>query len=483
MSIKTAITLTLLGLTLGNLVGLSLVLNIALKNFFVRDAIAGLRRQTSVLAFQAKSEWDNQAMVRQWADITAQQGQLQVIVFDSGGKKLIISKSISQTKSIQLPTEAISKTLAGFSQQGRFWVASDTQYPWWLYSTAPIRQRDNSQVLGAVYIAMPMRRPRQFSQQVEGVVITMALFVTSVTAIAGLLLSRSFTQPLKRLHLQAERLGSGDYSARSHLQGRGELAQLSHLLDEMASQLATTLEALKAQEISRRELVANVSHDFRTPLASLRVELEAVLDGLVSGEKATEYLRRACRETDYLAGLVEQLLWLARADAGQILVHLQEVSAIAIAQECISRMELAASSVNIQLELKSAPKVPLVWVDPELTGQVVLNLLDNAIKYAPNSEVISLEILPIVEQNHKYYVPLQVRDSGPGMESEVLHRAAERFYRSSQARPKGGLGLGLAIAHQVFTFQGGSLEIKSQPGHGTVIQILLPTKQGLCCKK
>lgn len=476
MSIRTAITLTLLGLNLGNLAGLSLVLNITLKNFFIRDAIAILQRQASALAFQAKSEWNNQETVRQWANITAQQGQLQVIVFDSGGKKLIISQGISQTQSIQLPNEVISKTLAGFSHQGRFRVTSDTQYPWWLYSTAPIRQRDNSQVLGVIYIAMPMRRPRQFSQQVEGVVITMALLVTSVTTVTGLWLSRSFTQPLKRLHLQTERLKAGDYSARSYLQGRGELAQLSHLLDEMASQLATTLEALKAQEVSRRELVANVSHDLRTPLASLRVELEAVLDGLVSGEKATEYLRRACRETDYLAGLVEQLLWLARADAGQILVHFQEVSAIAIAQECISRMELAASSVNISLKLKSPPKVSLVWVDPELTGQVILNLLDNAIKYAPNSEVISLEILPVIKQNHKYYVPLQVCDSGLGMKPDVLHRATERFYRSSQARPKGGLGLGLAIAQQVLTLQGGSLEIKSQPGQGTVVQMLLPIK-------
>jgi signal transduction histidine kinase len=474
MRIRTAVTFILLGITLGNLVGLTLVLDTALKNFFVRDAINNLQQQANVFASGAKSEWNNQATIRQRAKITAQQGQLHVIVVNSKGEKLALGTGVSQATSIEIPPEVLSKTLAGYPQQGRFRVAIDTQYPWWLYGTAPIRQGNNAQLQGAVYIAMPMRRPRQFSQQVEGVVITMALFVTAVTAGAGLWLSRSFTKPLKRLQLQAERLGVGDYSARSNLKGLGELAQLSHLLDEMAAKLATTLEALKAQEVSRRELVANVSHDLRTPLASLRVELEAILDGVVSGEKATEYLRRACRETDYLARLVEQLLWLARADAGQLVVNLQTVSALAIAQECISRMELAAEAVNIKLRLKSVSQVPMVWVDPELTGQVVLNLLDNAIKYAPNSEVISLEILPIVEQNHKYYVPLQVRDFGPGMEPEVVQRAPERFYRSLEARPKGGLGLGLAIAQQVCQLQGGSLQIESQPALGTSVKLLLP---------
>jgi signal transduction histidine kinase len=476
MRIRTAIALILLGLNLGNLVGLSLVLDIALKNFFIRDAIANLQQQANIFASGAKSEWNDRAMIRQRADITAQQGRLHVIVVNSQGKKLAIGTGVSQATSIEIPPNIISKTLAGYPQTGRFQVIKDTQYPWWLYSTAPIRQENNSQLQGAVYIAMPMRRPKQFSQQVEGIVITMVLLVAIITTVASLSLSRSITKPLKRLQLQAERLGTGDYSARSNLKGLGELTQLSHLLDEMADRLVTTLEALKAQENSRRALVANVSHDLRTPLASLRVELESILDGIVSGEKATEYLRRACRETDYLTRLVEQLLWLARADAGQLVVNIQTASALAIAQECLSRMELAAEAVNIKLQLKSASKVPMVWVDPELTGQVVLNLLDNAIKYAPDSEVISLEILPITEQDGKYYVPLQVCDFGSGMEPEVLHRATERFYRGLEARPKGGLGLGLSIAQQVCQIQGGSLQIESSLGRGTTIKLLLPTK-------
>lgn len=473
-SVSTRLNVILLALTLSSFAGFSLAIDAVLKDFFIRDALATLRRHSDVFATQAQSEWNKQKTLEQWTELLAQQGQWQVIVFDAKGKQRITSEGVPQTNSPQLAAKIVSQTLLGIPQQGRFRVTNNSQYLWWLYSTAPIRQ--GSDIVGLVYVSMPMRRPRQFAQQVQGVIVGMVLLVTSITVVVGFLLSRSFTRPLKRLHQQAQLLGTGDYTARSDIKGHGELAHLSHSLDDMATKLATSLEALKAQENARRELVANVSHDLRTPLASLRVELEAVLDGVVEGEKAQQYLRRACRETDYLARLVEQLLLLARADAGQLQVHPQAVSVVAIAQECLSRMETTAMQSELYLELQAAKDIPQVWIDPELTGQMVINLLDNAIKYAPQSQVISLEVLPVVEEEKKFYVPLQVRDRGPGMEAEILHKVTQRFYRGSSARPRGGLGLGLAIAHQVCQIQGGSLQIDSKPNRGTVVRLLLPTK-------
>lgn len=472
-SVSTRLTLTLLCLTLGSLLGLSLVLDTALKNFFVEDAQASLQRQADALANRAIWQWGNVAILREWAELTGQQGRVQVQVYDPMGAVRVQGEGISPVSQV-VPPDLIRQTLAGSPQQGRFWVATDRHYPWWLYSTVPIR-RANSQVLGAVYVAMPMRRPKQFAQQVKGLVMGMAIASTTVATAAGLLLSRTLTRPLRRLHQQAQRLEAGDYAARSDLMGSDELAVLSRQLDQMAAKLTETLSALQAQETARRELVANISHDLRTPLATLRVALEAVLDGVVKGERAEQYLQKACREIDYLAHLVEQLLLLARADAGQLQVHPQAVSAVAIAQECLSRIEPAAALANLKLELCAQPHPPQVWVDPELTGQVVLNLLDNAIKYAPESEVIRLEILPTIERNQQHYVPLQVRDRGRGMEPETVERLTERFYRGDGARPRGGLGLGLAIAQHVCQLQGGMLEINSQRLQGTVVTLFLPT--------
>lgn len=451
--------------------GLSLILDNALNKFFVHDAQEILQRQADVLA-QASVQENNTAL-NQWVNLTAQQGRLQVVVFSPKGTIRVQGQGVSPLGRVTIPAQLIRQTLAGVPQQGQFWVATDLQYPWWLYSTMPIR-REATQVLGAVYVAMPLRRPKQFAQEVKGLVMGMAIASATIATTAGLLLSRTLTAPLRRLHQQAQRLEAGNYTDRSVLQGKDELAVLGRLLDQMAAKVTETMAALQAQETARRELVANISHDLRTPLASLRVGLEAVLDGVVTGEKAQQYLKRACRETDYLTHLVEQLLLLAQADAGQLKVQPQAVSVVAIAQECLSRMEPSATQAGLQLKLCTEFQPPQVWVDPELTGQVILNLLDNAIKYASKSEVIQLEILPTIQQYQQHYVPLQVRDWGRGMKPEVVELVTKRFYRGDGARPRGGLGLGLAIAQHVCQLQGGSLQISSQLEQGTIVTLFLP---------
>ncbi|NJL39277.1 MAG: HAMP domain-containing histidine kinase [Leptolyngbyaceae cyanobacterium SM1_4_3] len=473
-SVSTRLTLTLLLVTLGSLSGLWLALGAALETFFVKEAQTKLREQTDVLATQIPPHWDSAIAVRQLTDLTSQQARVHVKILNTAAMTRLMSQGVEDADLVELPADLIPKTLAGEPQAGSFWIPTVANYRWWLYSTAPIRNPNTAQIVGAVYIAMPLRRPKRFAQQVQGLVMGMAIAATTLATATGLLLSRTLTQPLKALHRQAQRLEAGDYQARSALKGKDELAQLSHLLDQMAAKLMETLSALQAQETARRELVANVSHDLRTPLAALRVELEAILDGVVTGEKAQLYLQRACHETDYLARLVEQLLLLAKADAGQLRVYPQAVSAVAIAQECLSRMQPSATQAGLELELHDASTKAPVWVDPELTGQVVLNLLDNAIKYAPESKVICLNVLPLVETEQQHYVPLQIQDQGKGIEASILQRLTERFYRGDNARPRGGMGLGLAIAEQICQLQGGRMQIESQLGQGTVVTLLLP---------
>jgi signal transduction histidine kinase len=478
-SVSARLTLTLLSVTLGSLIGLSVILDIALRQFFVQDAQASLNLQANALATQSRVHWKNSTMVSQLANLTSQQGRVQVIVFDDTLKPRVISQGVQDSGTNELPPNLISKTLITKSQKGHFWVATDPNYSSWLYRTVPIQDANSNRVIGAVYVAMPFRRPRQFAQQVKGLVMGVAIASATFAASAGLLVSRTLTHPLGILHKQARQLEAGDYGARSALKGKDELAQLSRLLDQMADKLMQTLTALQAQESARRELVANVSHDLQTPLASLRLGLEAVMDGVVTGDKAQQYLKRACRETDYLSYLVEQLLLLSKAEAGQLQFQPQAVSAVAIAQECIFRMQPSAIQAGLELKLCFASPHPTVWIDPELTGQILLNLLDNAIKYAPDSGVIHLNLLSPVEKNQRYYVPLQVQDYGQGMTPKMLERVKERFYRGNNARPRGGLGLGLAIAHQVCQIQGCLLQIQSQLQQGTVVTLFLPVVSDL----
>lgn len=474
-SVSVRLTLTLVGVTLGSLMGLSFILDRALQQFFIQEAQTTLQNQAQILVEQASSQFDNPKALDRSVNLIAQLEQVQVIVYSAQKTILSQNQQVSAGGTVKIPSALIEQTLAGMPQQGQFWVSTHRQYPWWLYSTMPIRSVATARTLGAVYVAMPLRRPRQFAQQVKGRVMGMAIAAGTIATAAGLLLSNTLTHPLRRLHRQAQLLEAGDYTARSTLQGKDELALLSRMLDRIAAKLTETLTALQAQESARRELFANISHDLRTPLATLRVGLEAVLDGVVTGNKAQQYLKRACYETDHLAHLVEQLLLLAQVDAGQLQLNQQSVSIVAIAQECLFRMEPVAANTGIRLELSTSGTLPKVWVDPELTGQVVLNLLDNAIKYAPQSEVIYILILPPVEGERRIYIPLQVSDRGGGMEQEAVEQASRRFWRGNNSRVQSGLGLGLAIADRICKLQGGYLQINSQRDRGTVVTLFLPT--------
>jgi signal transduction histidine kinase len=476
-SVSTRLTFTLLAVTLGNVAGLFVIIDQALMQFFVRDAQATLSRQAHVLADKSRTRWQNLKLIRELTEITSQQAKVEVIIFDRATKILLENSSVQSNSSVKLPSDIIPKTLTGVSQSGRLYVAKNPHFQWWLYSAAPIKNIKENQIIGVVYVAMPLKRPRRFADEVKGLVMVMAMLSAGVAAIAGLILSRTLTNPLRILRHQAIQLETGNYNIRSHLKGNDELARLGHILDQMAEKLMQTLTALQAQEKARRELVANVSHDLRTPLASLRLGLEAVIDGVVTENKAQEYIQRACRETDYLSYLVEQLLLLAQADAGQLAVHPQSVCAVAIAQECIYRMQPTAMQVGLELILSVTSKITTVWVDPELTGQVIINLIDNAIKYAPESQNVGLHILPPIEKQECQYIPLEVQDFGKGMTEDVIQRLTERFYRVNNARPRGGLGLGLAIAEQICQLQGSFLEIKSELEKGTIITLYLPIRE------
>jgi signal transduction histidine kinase len=479
-SISLRLNLTLLSLTIGSLVGLSTILGTTLEKFFVQDTQLNLQRQAKVLASQAGEEWNDRKGLSRGAKLAAQQGQAQVFIFNAAGAVWVQQTlGVPDSAAVELPKDLIPQTLAGMPQQGRFWIPNYPKYPWWLYGTEPVHQSSNSpmsraKVIGAVYIAVPLKRPKQFAQQVQGLVMGMAIASVGVAAIAGLILSRSLIYPLRHLQQQAQKLKLGDYSARSTLKGKDELAQLGHLLNEMAAKLAATLKTLKLQETSRRELMANISHDFRTPLANLRLNLDAVLDGVVKGNTARQFLSRGCREIDYLSRLVDQLLLLARADTGQLQVKPQAVSATAIAQECLSRMKLLADQAGLKLKLSNVPDLPQVWVDPELTGQAILNLLDNAIKYGSDGGLIRLQVLSVTERNQRSYIPVLVQDRGKGMEQDTLQRSMERSYRGDEDGLRDGLGLGLAIAKQVCQMQGGQLYIHSEPNQGTTVILLLP---------
>lgn len=223
-------------------------------------------------------------------------------------------------------------------------------------------------------------------------------------------------------------------------------------------------------EAVRRDFVANVSHDLRTPIASMKALVETLLDGALEDETvAREFLSRTQVEVDDLARLVEELLQLSRAEAGQIELHLAPANLELLIRRVAQRMRAQASLKRISVSIVVASDLPQAMCDVDRIEQVLVNLVHNAIKFTPHDGKI--EIRAGVNDGE---IVVAVEDSGPGLDPSDLNRVFERFYKADRSRSAAGSGLGLAIAKHLIQLHGGRIWADSDYGRGATFSFSLP---------
>jgi two-component system phosphate regulon sensor histidine kinase PhoR len=211
----------------------------------------------------------------------------------------------------------------------------------------------------------------------------------------------------------------------------------------------------------RREFVANVSHELRTPLASLKALVETLEEGALDDPPAArEFLAHMHVEVDSLAHLVQELLELSRIESGQVSLRLETVPAGALAEEVERRMRRQAERAGLELTLDVDSSAPPVQADPARVVQVLINLVQNAIKFTPRGGRVEVRVRDATEG-----VRYEVADTGIGIAAEDLPRLFERFFKVDRSRATGGTGLGLAIAKHVVQLHGGRVWAES-PGEG-----------------
>jgi two-component system, OmpR family, sensor kinase len=285
--------------------------------------------------------------------------------------------------------------------------------------------------------------------------------------LASIPLARHISAPLERLGRAVRAFGAGDLSARARLRAHGEVGELATAFDEMADRMETLLR-------SEKELLANVSHELRTPLARIRVALDLAAEGDL--ERSRRYLAEIGADLEELTQLVEDVLTAARLDlaAGR-----ESGADLPLRKEPLEGRELVlraaerfrAAHPERRLEVEVGPDLPPVVGDPAMLRRVLDNLLDNARKYAPEGEPIT-----VAARAATGALELEVRDHGMGLEPADLARLFTPFFRSdrSRARGTGGVGLGLALAKRVVEAHGGRIAAESAPGQGTTIRFSVP---------
>jgi signal transduction histidine kinase len=292
------------------------------------------------------------------------------------------------------------------------------------------------------------------------------LIAGAVAAVIALVmarwLARGLTQPLRDMAAASRRMEMGDYGVRVETRRRDEVGQLAVAFNRMSGELEN-LERL------RRDLVANVSHELKTPITAIRAHLENLADGVEQPDPETLQIMLA--QTERLGRLVEQLLDLSRLDSGEIPLHRQSVELGPLVTQVVSEIEVARADKVVAIRPRIPSDLPALDADPERVHQVLFNLVDNAVRFTPGGGEVTISA-----HRHNGSVEITVADTGVGIRPEHLPLLFERFYRVDTARSRGdgGTGIGLAIARSVVEAHGGHIHAKSEPGQGSAFTFDIP---------
>jgi two-component system phosphate regulon sensor histidine kinase PhoR len=223
-------------------------------------------------------------------------------------------------------------------------------------------------------------------------------------------------------------------------------------------------------EASHKEFVSNVSHELRNPLASIKAMVETLEDGVIEGNQvAKDFLERIHRDIDRMSHLVNDLLELSRLESGQLTLQLTPLDLRPLVEEVRSRFSAPAEAQRVIVEADLPPDLPQVRGDREKLQQVLINLVENALKFTPAAGRITLSA-----QAQNGMVQVRVRDTGAGIPQEHLPYLFERFYKVDRARRDGGTGLGLAIVKQIVEAHRGEAWVESQEGVGSTFAFTVP---------
>jgi signal transduction histidine kinase len=305
-----------------------------------------------------------------------------------------------------------------------------------------------------------------FLQSVWWQFLLVGMVAAGVSLAVARQIARGMTQPLRDMASAARRMETGDYSVRVQTRSRDEVGRLAAAFNRMSGELENL-------EQSRRDLVANVSHELKTPIAAIRAHLENLLDGVETPDPAT--LEVMLSQVERLGRLVDQLLDLSRLESGEVPLRLEPLPLQSLVDDLISEIGVARPGRGVQVRNDVPADLPALSADRERVHQVLFNLVDNAVRFTPTGGSVT-----VTARRRNGAVEVAVSDTGAGIPAEHLPRLFERFYRADPARARGdgGTGIGLAIARSVVEAHGGQIRAESEPGRGSVFTFDLPSADG-----
>jgi signal transduction histidine kinase len=334
----------------------------------------------------------------------------------------------------------------------------------------------NGQYSVEVTLADPYTYRATAINNVTGLLIAIGLFALGLAVVVSAALARRFTNPIRQLTDASRALAEGDLTRRvpaSQLRaGSSELGELAVQFNTMADRLAESVDVIRRDRDRSRDFLADVSHELRTPLAALRTFNQLLIEGAADDPAArTEFLESSAGQIDRLDWLAQNLLELSKLDSGLVLLDLRPDDLRAAVESATHQYDALAERRGVTVELDLPSRPIRIRHDPPRIGQVVANLVGNAVKFTPKGGRVRVSVEPTTDGAR-----IDVVDTGVGIDPGELPHIFDRFYRGSRAHEArgAGSGLGLAIVRSIVDIHGGTVTVESGAGHGSRFTVRLP---------
>ncbi len=391
-----------------------------------------------------------------------------ITIIDSKGEVLADSQKDSDLmESHSDRLEVIRAVQSGSGQSIRF---SDTLGYNMKYVALSVKDDDN--LIGIIRLAMPLAEIESQIRVIYRVVLAGGGVAALFALVIGYFISKSIASPISQMQEIAGHLSRGDFSRRVDIKSKDELGALARSLNKMADELQLKIDNLKAADKVRTDFVANVSHELKTPLTSIKGFVETLEDGALDDkENAKKFISIIKKHTEGLNNIVNDLLSLSELELGKDRVAKSKFNLKDLIDEVVLGFGHAFSVKKQKVDLEFKDDDFVIEADRMKIEQVLVNVIDNAIKYTKEEG----EILVSLYKKGDSFI-ITIKDNGIGIPKEHLSRIFERFYRVDKGRSRqfGGTGLGLSIVKHIVLLHSGTINIQSEPDLGTQVQISLP---------
>ncbi len=334
---------------------------------------------------------------------------------------------------------------------------------------------EDGELTGYVYIVLASQEYISAAQMVLGsyilgLSIRTTILILFLSAVVGLLAIWIITKRLNQLSSGIRKFQHGDLSTRIPTKNNDELDSIALVFNDMATTIQNNIEELKGIDSLRRELIGNVSHDLRTPIASIQGYAETLLlkDNDLKAEERKDYLQIIYKSCDKLQRQVNELFELSKLESNQVKLHPEPFSIAELVHDVASKYRIISQKKGISINTIVSKDIPVVEADISLIDRVLQNLIDNALRFCREGDFVNISVSTDLPGK----VSVQIADSGAGIDQETLRHIFKRFY--SAPGQSESTGLGLAIVKKIMDLHHTEIEVKSSEGNGTSFRFALP---------